>query len=176
MMGTMHVPLVSFASEPTALSDKTSFPYFTRTCAPAKIAVKVDATLNDAANKQNFNPDYTSVSFVSSHDLYQRIKKPANIMVTEVVPDPNNCKNPWCKQFIEDIEPYHTSANRIIFEGYLNAVALVSAAQKCPTPLNNQCLLTELTHLFTDTSEFADLFNSHSAGNNKKIYRSYFKK
>ncbi len=129
----------------------------------------------NAANKQNFNPDYTSVSFVSSHDLYQRVKQPANIMVTEVVPDPNNCKNPWCKQFIEDIEPYHTSANRIIFEGYLNAVALVSAAQKCPTPLNNQCLLTELNHLFTDTSDFADLFNTHTAGNNKKIYRSYFK-
>ncbi|MCP4585635.1 ABC transporter substrate-binding protein [Pseudoalteromonas sp.] len=129
----------------------------------------------NAANKQGFNPDYTSVSFVSSHDLYKRVKQPANIMVTEVVPDPNNCKNSWCKQFIEDIEPYHTSANRIIFEGYLNAVALVSAAKKCPTPLNNQCLLTELNRLFTDTSDFADLFNTHSAGNNKKIYRSDFK-
>ncbi|WP_348709195.1 ABC transporter substrate-binding protein [uncultured Pseudoalteromonas sp.] len=129
----------------------------------------------NAANKQGFNPDYTSVSFVSSHDLYKRVKQPANIMVTEVVPDPNNCKNSWCKQFIEDIEPYHTSANRIIFEDYLNAVALVSAAKKCPTPLNNQCLLTELNRLFTDTSDFADLFNTHSAGNNKKIYRSYFK-
>ena len=62
-------------------------------------------------------------------------------MVTEVVPNPNKlCENAWCAIF-EDIKPYQRKPNRIIFEGYLNAVALVSAAKKCPTPLNNQCLL-----------------------------------
>lgn len=125
--------------------------------------------------EQGFKPDYTSVSFVSSFDLYSLIHHPSTIMVTEVVPDPNQCDNSLCKQFRADIKPYNTSPNRIIFEGYLNAVALVSAAQKCTTPLNNQCLLTELNKLFSDTSEFADLFNNQTNNTDKKIYRSYFK-
>ena len=125
--------------------------------------------------QQGFTPDYTAVSFASSHELYKRIKHPSNIMVTEVVPDPNRCDNAWCVQFNEDIKPYQRKTNRIIFEGYLNAVALVSAAQKCSPPLNNQCLISKLNALFEEDTDFAKLFSEQTGNSDKKIYRSYFK-
>ncbi|TMO42985.1 ABC transporter substrate-binding protein [Pseudoalteromonas sp. S4389] len=125
--------------------------------------------------EQGFKPDFTSVSFVSSHDLFALVKHPANIMVTEVVPNPNKCENAWCNSFKEDIKPYKVTPNRIIFEGYLNAAALVEAAKECPTPLNNQCLLIQLNKTFDRDSELAALFSDPDKDKIKKIYRSYYK-
>ena len=38
----------------------------------------------NSAQKQGFNPEYTSVSFVPSFDLFDEVNSPSHIMVTEM--------------------------------------------------------------------------------------------
>ncbi|WP_404341513.1 ABC transporter substrate-binding protein [Pseudoalteromonas mariniglutinosa] len=127
------------------------------------------------AQQLGFNPDYTSVSFASSHDLYQHIQKPTNIMVTEVVPNPNTCSNFWCRQFILDMADVDPSTpNRVQFEGYLNAVAFTKAIQGCPMPVNNTCIIEQLNQVLSLDNHLQSLFVDKQDPSLRQVYRSYF--
>ncbi|NNG44874.1 ABC transporter substrate-binding protein [Pseudoalteromonas sp. NEC-BIFX-2020_002] len=127
------------------------------------------------AYQLNFSPDYTSVSFVSSQDLFDRIKQPSKLMVTEVVPNPKECDAYWCREFIKDMllakidEP-----NRLHFEGYLNAMVFSSAVKRCSLPLQRRCLILQLNRVFREDKKINSLFVNKTDQNKRIIYRSVF--
>lgn len=103
------------------------------------------AQLINSAYQQNFTPFFTTVSFISSHDLFQRIKQPGNVLVTEVMPDPNTCYEDICVQFIQDMKAQGIEeTDHVLFEGYLNAFVFVEVAKQCGSSLSRSCFLEEM--------------------------------
>lgn len=98
------------------------------------------AKLINLANERGFKPVYTSVSFISSKDLFALVEQPTDIMITEVMPDPNQCNVDICKQFKKDFAAVsETLPDRVHFEGYLNAYLFHQVAKQCGSPLTKQC-------------------------------------
>ncbi|MFY8352939.1 ABC transporter substrate-binding protein [Pseudoalteromonas sp. SSM20] len=96
------------------------------------------------AARQNYNPQFTSVSFVSSEELFSRIKQPSRILVTEVMPTANGCSEEWCKRFLSLMEKAGVDKpSRVHLEGYANAYLFYNAAKGC-NKLTNDCLLLGL--------------------------------
>ncbi|WP_244390066.1 ABC transporter substrate-binding protein [Pseudoalteromonas sp. KAN5] len=127
------------------------------------------------AYEQKFNPDYTSVSFASSSDLFARLKYPSEVMVTEVVPNPHKCNVYWCREFLKDMAVANINKpNRIHFEGYLNAVIFTAAAQRCPLPLQENCLMHHLNIIFSEDQKIHALFINKTDKNKHIVYRSTF--
>jgi len=82
----------------------------------------------NSAQKQGFNPEYTSVSFVPSFDLFDEVNSPSNIMVTEIVPNPLNCNDNFFTEFSADMQASNIKKpSRLHFEGYINAMAFSKA-------------------------------------------------
>ncbi len=105
------------------------------------------AFLINTAAKQGFNPFYSTVSFVSSHELFARIDSelPVKVLVTEVVPNPNDCTEQLCQQFVQDMnQAGYSELEQIQFEGYLNAYVFSQSAKLCGKPLTADCLLKQL--------------------------------
>jgi ABC-type branched-subunit amino acid transport system substrate-binding protein len=103
------------------------------------------AQLINSAYKQNFTPFFSTVSFISSHDLFQRLKQPSNVLVTEVMPDPNTCDDNICLQFIQDMKAQGVvDVDQVLFEGYLNAFVFVEVAKQCGSSLTQQCFLEKM--------------------------------
>ncbi len=108
------------------------------------------AELINSAAKQAFKPFYSTVSFVSSHELFRRIKTagPVSLLVTEVMPDPNTCQALLCRQFITDMNNagFH-DLDQIQLEGYINAHVFTESAKQCGTELTADCLMDKLNQL-----------------------------
>jgi len=101
--------------------------------------------LINSAYQQGFTPFFTTVSFISSHDLFQRLKQPSNVLVTEVMPDPNTCDDDICLQFIKDMEAQGVvEVDQVLFEGYLNAFVFVEVAKQCGSLLSQRCFLEKM--------------------------------
>ena len=131
--------------------------------------------LINQAYQQDFNPFYSTVSFVSSHDLFANVKVPARILVTEVVPDPRECMLAVCQEFRQDIKPYKSiAAEQVVFEGYLNAKLFVEVAKLCQDSLTRACLIKELSKFESDFGGLKVKFtpDQHQGLNN--IYFSLF--
>jgi len=129
----------------------------------------------NTAYEQNYKPDYTSISFASSPDLFANLKYSTDLMVTEVVPNPFQCKSVWCTEFLKDMKNANvTTPNRLHFEGYLNAVFFSLAAQHCPQPLENTCLMAQLDKTFREDQQLNSLFLDKNSINGHVVYRSFF--
>lgn len=127
------------------------------------------------AHEKNFSPFYTSVSFASSRDLFANIKKPTNILITEVVPKLATCQLAVCQEFLKDIKQNHRiEPEPIVFEGYLNAKLFVEAAKLCGSSLSRHCLIAKLAHFQSDFGGLQVTFsdNNHQGLNN--VYFSLF--
>ncbi len=106
------------------------------------------AELINMAASQDFNPLFTSVSFVSSHDLFQRLKHTSRVLITEVMPDPQTCQSSICRQFIDDMKLAGVDEpDQVQFEGYMNAYVFTQTAQRCKTALTRQCFINEIKQL-----------------------------
>lgn len=131
--------------------------------------------LINQAYRQDFNPFYSTVSFVSSHDLFANVKVPARILVTEVVPDPRECMLAVCQEFRQDIKPYKSiAAEQVVFEGYLNAKLFVEVAKLCQDSLTRACLIKKMSKFESDFGGLKVKFtpDQHQGLNN--IYFSLF--
>jgi ABC-type branched-subunit amino acid transport system substrate-binding protein len=96
------------------------------------------------AAKQEFTPQFTSVSFVSSEQLFSRIKQPSDVLVTEVMPTANRCEEGWCKRFLKMMKSAKIAQpTRVHLEGYANAYVFYKAAKSCIN-LTSECLLNAL--------------------------------
>lgn len=104
------------------------------------------AELVNMAHKQGFTPFFTTVSFISSHDLFIRINQHSDILVTEVMPEPSTCQVDFCKQFILDMKEHNiTDVDQVQLEGYLNAYAFVEVLKECKKDLTPECFLKRIS-------------------------------
>lgn len=100
--------------------------------------------INNAA-AQKFTPFFTAVSFISSHDLFPKIMQASRVLVTEVMPEPDNCSLRICKQFIIDMKEAGKSyTDQVQFEGYFNAYLFTEVAKKCAKNLTQTCFLNKM--------------------------------
>lgn len=94
------------------------------------------------ASKQNIAKIFTSVSFVSSKDLFDAITEPSEVLVTEVMPDLSNCNQSWCKELKQRFALVGIERpTRLHVEGYFNAQLFIKAALGCDSPVSRQCVL-----------------------------------
>lgn len=98
--------------------------------------------LINASYEEGISPFFSSLSFVSSKDVYSRLKYPSKVMVSEVMPEPLQCQWQICQQFIQDMKAAgHIKLDRIKLEGYLNAYVFSLVAKQCGNELTQACLL-----------------------------------
>lgn len=104
------------------------------------------AELINSAYKKQFTPIFTTVSFISSQDLFKLIEQPSKIVVTEVMPDPKTCQYEYCFQFIKDMAAIGIKEfDRIQLEGYLNAHLFTQVASLCSS-ITPSCFLNKIQH------------------------------
>lgn len=107
--------------------------------------------LINLAHQQNIKPYFSSLSFVSSADVFTRVKYPSKIIISEVMPNPNTCQISFCQQFISDMHKAGIKqTDSIQFEGYFNAYVLTNVMQQCGEDLTRSCLLGKLKNLSFD--------------------------
>lgn len=98
------------------------------------------------AIENNYNPLFTTVSFIGSHELQARVGNNSNILVTEVFENPATCQKLICHEFRADMKRSGvTKVNRVQFEGYLNALVFVEVAKLCKSELTRQCFLEKIS-------------------------------
>lgn len=130
--------------------------------------------INAGFDKQ-FTPFYTTVSFVSSHDLFNQLKHPAKVLVTEVVPDPNKCKIEICQQFDLAMAAAGVSQpDQVHFEGYLNAYVFAEAAKGCGKQLTRACLMDNLESFQADFQGIAISFSPQTHQGLNTVYYSFY--
>lgn len=105
------------------------------------------ATLINGMHKHKPDVIYSSVSFVSSDQLIDRIPLTTKLLVTEVVPNPATCPYFECRSFIELAKQNNVRVNHGSFEGYLNAYWLSNAIAACGKTASDDCILQNLTNL-----------------------------
>lgn len=132
------------------------------------------SNLINLAHKQNFKPYFTSVSFVSSSTLFNNINSNTRVLVTEVLPHPEKCKQKICKQFKIDMKNAgYKETSQVQFEGYLNAYIFHKAANKCHPILTRSCLLKSLRTFDLNKLGFEIHKSETSTNHLKTIYFSF---
>ncbi|MFC3094416.1 ABC transporter substrate-binding protein [Alteromonas sediminis] len=114
--------------------------------------------LIDRGKSVQFMPIYSSVSFVSSQTLFNRLSvtdsRDVRVIVTEVVPSPLTCQQKICSQFREHATHNKLeNPNHVHFEGYLNAVYVSEALKSCSPPVTRACLKETLEGFRTQDPE-----------------------
>ncbi|MDT0603288.1 ABC transporter substrate-binding protein [Thalassotalea castellviae] len=133
------------------------------------------AQLINSAYQQDFTPFFTSVSFISSRDLFQRIKQPSNVLVTEVMLDPANCNEAICLQFMDDMKAQGIkTVDQILFEGYLNAFVFVEVAKQCGESLSQSCFLEKLTNFTYQDKGLTIEFSENDHQGLSSIFLNFF--
>lgn len=132
------------------------------------------ATFINRGFEQDFTPDYTSMSFTSNSHLFSRLLYPTSLMITQVLPEPQQCHLALCIEFLKDMAKKNIKQPSIFhLEGYLNALLFSTAAKHCEQPISKNCILENLKHPKKKEEHFRQLFTDEKG--NKKLYRSYFK-
>lgn len=129
----------------------------------------------NAGFDQQFTPFYSTVSFVSSHDLFIQLKHPVKVLVTEVVPDPRQCNSDICQQFkLGMVAAGISQPDQVHFEGYLNAYVFAEAAQSCGRQLSRECLISKLESFQADFQDLAISFSPQKHQGLNTVYYSFF--
>jgi ABC-type branched-subunit amino acid transport system substrate-binding protein len=131
--------------------------------------------LINTAAEQKYTPFYSTVSFISSHDLFPKLKYPSRVLVTEVMPEPESCALNICKKFITDMhEAGIKDTDQIQFEGYLNAYLFVEVAKQCAKNLNQKCFLNKMKNFNFDFGGIEVNFSPQSHQGLNNIYLNFF--
>jgi ABC-type branched-subunit amino acid transport system substrate-binding protein len=135
------------------------------------------AELINSAAQQNFTPFFTTVSFISSRDLFSRIKQQSNILVSEVMPDPHHCSFAICQKFNRDMKNAGVEqADQVQFEGYLNAYLFVEVAKLCVENLNQACFLEKISHFSFDFGGIKVNFSPDEHQGLDSVFLNFFEK
>jgi len=128
--------------------------------------------LINLAHQQDITPLFTSLSFIGSQSAFSLLTQPSKVMISEVMPDPKQCKWQVCQWFIADMKKSGVkNVNRVQLEGYLNAFVFSQVAKGCPEKLTQQCLLDKFENFnFEDN----DLNINFSANNHQGLQDVYF--
>lgn len=116
---------------------------------------------------------FTSVSFISSQQLVNRVPKKTRLLISEVVPNPNQCEFAECKALRSLLPEQEISHG--VFEGYLNAKWISSALNQCSA--NNaklgMCVATELENM---EIELLGKTRTFDKSNRQLLQQVYFSK
>ncbi|NQZ81750.1 MAG: ABC transporter substrate-binding protein [Colwellia sp.] len=133
------------------------------------------AELINSAYQQSFTPFFTTVSFISSRELFLRIKQPSRVLVTEVLPQLKNCTLSICLQFKVDMERAGISeVDQVQFEGYLNAHLFVEVMKRCTTKLTHQCFFDNIKMLQADFGGLDVRFSSDTHQGLNQVYLNLY--
>ena len=105
------------------------------------------STLINGMQKSKPELIYSSVSFVSSDQLIDRIPVTTKLLVTEVVPNPATCPYKECLTFLKLAKKHKVRVNHGSFEGYLNAYWLSNAIEACGDEVDEDCVLQQLSSM-----------------------------
>ena len=101
--------------------------------------------------EQNIKPYFSSLSFVSSADVFARLHYPSKVIISEVMPNPDTCQVTFCLQFISDMNKAGIKqTDSIQFEGYFNAYVLTNVMRQCGKDITRSCLLKKMSNLSFD--------------------------
>jgi ABC-type branched-subunit amino acid transport system substrate-binding protein len=129
------------------------------------------AELINTAAEQNFTPYFTTVSFISSHDLFPKLKQHSRVLVSEVMPEPQTCTLSICQQFINDMKKAGLlHADQVQFEGYMNAYLFTEVAKQCAENLDKACFLNKIRNFSFD---FGGITANFSASNHQGLNNIY---
>ena len=133
------------------------------------------AELVNSANSYNFSPIFTTVSFVSSKDLFPLIEQPSKILVTEVLPDPMDCQLLYCQQFRRDMaDAGFKDVDRIQLEGYLNAMLFTLVAKHCKEDMSAACFFNEIQQLSLSENDLTIEFSADDHQGLDQIYLNFY--
>jgi ABC-type branched-subunit amino acid transport system substrate-binding protein len=135
------------------------------------------AELINMAAAQKFTPFFTTVSFVSSHDLFPKITQQSRVLVTEVMPEPETCILSICQQFINDMKKSGKRyTDQVQLEGYLNAYLFVEVAKQCGGKLSQTCFLNKIKNFSYDFGGITANFSPDNHQGLNKVYLNFFDK
>jgi ABC-type branched-subunit amino acid transport system substrate-binding protein len=127
--------------------------------------------LINLAHQQKLDIVFTSLSFIGSHNLMKKIPDSSKVVLSEVMPSPEQCRWELCQQFIIDMQHAgYKDLNRIQLEGYLNAFVFSQVAKKCGDSLNQECLLRQFKQFNYQDNTLRISFSN----NNQGLQQVYF--
>ncbi len=132
--------------------------------------------LINLAHQQKMDLVFTSLSFIGAHNLQDKIPASSKVVLSEVVPDPNECHWQLCQRFITDMQSAgYSDLNRVQLEGYLNAFVFSQVAKRCGNTLTRQCLIEQFEQYnYQDKTLDIDFTNDKHQGL-QKVYFSFSK-
>lgn len=131
--------------------------------------------LINQAYEQSFTPFFSSVSFISSADLFSLLKYPSDVLITEVFPDPNNCSKAYCRQFVEDMSAAgFSTVDRIQLEGYMNAYLFTQVAKQCLKSMTSECFLKSIQGFSSQQLDFNIEFSSSDHQGLNNVYLNLY--
>jgi ABC-type branched-subunit amino acid transport system substrate-binding protein len=129
------------------------------------------AKLINTGAEFDFNPFYSTVSFISSHDLYAGIKQPSKVLVTQVMPDPNTCQLAICHEFMSVSKSAKIGdVDEIMFEGYLNAKLLVVVIKQCEEQELQACIIKTFNSLSYDLGGIKVNYSKNNNQGSEQVY------
>ena len=101
----------------------------------------------------------------------KKIPDSSKVVLSEVMPSPEQCRWKLCQQFIIDMKHAgYKELNRIQLEGYLNAFVFSQVAKKCGDSLNQECLLKQFKQFNYQDNTLRISFRN----NNQGLQQVYF--
>ncbi|MCF2858828.1 ABC transporter substrate-binding protein [Pseudoalteromonas sp. SMS1] len=133
------------------------------------------AAFINQAHRAGFRGTYTSVSFVSSTALFAHIIAPAQVMVTEVLPEPKSCQGEVCMLYRKLSHDKKSPISYQTFEGFVNAYIFVAAFKHCTMAAFSTCIVPAIEKERRANSAIQQLFNQQKSHGDHPVYRSYLK-
>jgi len=131
--------------------------------------------LINRAYQHNFTPFFTTVSFISSHELFIRLKQPSRVLVTEVLPKLSDCILLLCQQFITDATRAGiTDIDQVQFEGYVNAYLFVEVIKRCLDGITPKCFLDKISNIQFDLAGLNVTFSPDNHQGLKDVYLNFY--
>jgi ABC-type branched-subunit amino acid transport system substrate-binding protein len=133
------------------------------------------AELINTAADQEFTPFFTTVSFISSHDLFPKLKQQSRVLVSEVMPEPQTCTLRICEEFLNDMKQAgKLYTDQVQFEGYLNAYLFTEVAKQCTEKLSQTCFINKIRNFSFDFGGIVVNFSSENNQGLNNIYLNFF--
>jgi ABC-type branched-subunit amino acid transport system substrate-binding protein len=126
--------------------------------------------------EQGIHPFFSSLSFVSSEDVFSKLLYPSKVVISEVMPDPFQCHWHICQEFIQDMKNTGVKQlNRLQLEGYLNAYIFSLVATQCGDNLTQACLIREFEAFKLEQNGLKIEFSPDSHQGLNQVFLSFSK-
>jgi ABC-type branched-subunit amino acid transport system substrate-binding protein len=124
--------------------------------------------------EQGLRPFFSTLSFASSKDVFARLSYPSKVLVSEVMPEPDQCLWDICQQFIQDMtKAGFQQLNRLQLEGYLNAYIFSLVAKQCSHILTRSCLMKKFESFKLKQGGLNISFSSNDHQGLSQVYLSF---